>query len=413
MQEKLTQTIVQKIAPTGQRQKIKDLVLPGLMLRVEPSGKKTWYIDYKRPNGQRTYHKIGPAEILTVMQARDVAQKFLASVKLGNDPVAVEEVKKERLTLKQLISNHYSSWVIDNRRAGQETIAIITRSFKDFMDMPVEEISMLAIEQWRTKMRQTKGLKASSLNRQTTALKAAINWAVKREIIEINPMARLERLREEDSETKIRYLSPDERVRLYTALDEREKRIHAERDNHNEWREERKMPALPDLKQCAFADYLKPMVIVSLNTGIRRGSLFQLLWSDIDFQEGILTVRPFSEKTGKLVHIPMNEALTKTLTAWKNQTGRDGGELVFPSPKTGEVMNNCKRAWGGLLKGANIKNFRWHDMRHDFASQLVMKGVDLNTVRELMGHADMTMTLRYAHLAPKVKRVAVNLLDQQ
>ena len=306
MQQKLTQDIVKKITPTDKRQKIKDLVLPGLMLRVEPSGKKTWYIDYKRPNGQRTYHKIGCATILTVMQARDVAQKFLASVKLGNDPIKTEEIKKERLTLKQLISEHYSSWVVDNRRSGKETIAILTRAFKDFMDMPVEEISMLAIEQWRTKMRQVNGLKASSLNRQITALKAAINWAVKREIIAANPMARLERLREEDSETKIRYLSPEERERLYAALDERERRIQAERDNHNNWLEERSKPVLPDLKQCAFADYLKPMIIVSLNTGVRRGSLFQLLWSDIDFQEGILTVRPPSEKSSKLIHIPMN-----------------------------------------------------------------------------------------------------------
>mgnify|MGYP000255656077 FL=1 len=84
--------------------------------------------------------------------------------------------------------------------------------------------------------------------------------------------------------------------------------------------------------------------------------------------------------------------------------------LVFPSPVSGKMLNNVKKAWLAVLRDAGIENFRWHDMRHDFASQLVMKGIDLNTVRELMGHSDLKMTLRYAHLAPDNKLRAVEIL---
>jgi site-specific recombinase XerD len=108
----------------------------------------------------------------------------------------------------------------------------------------------------------------------------------------------------------------------------------------------------------------------------------------------------------------MNKTAFDTLSRWRNQAKRTApGSFVFPSPQTGKKMGDCRTSWENLVKAAQIENFRWHDMRHDFASQLVMKGVDLNTVRELLGHADMKMTLRYAHLAPNIKMKAVEMLD--
>jgi site-specific recombinase XerD len=84
-------------------------------------------------------------------------------------------------------------------------------------------------------------------------------------------------------------------------------------------------------------------------------------------------------------------------------------DLVF-SNKNDERFDTIKKGWKTILDAAKIKNFRWHDLRHHFASRLVMSDVDLNTVRELLGHSDMTMTLRYAHLAPEHKANAVEKL---
>jgi integrase len=347
--------------------------------------------------------------LFSVPQAREAAQQFLAAVARGETPWEKPEVK-DGLTLGKFIDDMYTQWAEEHRKSGMKTVALIKAVFAPLLKKHIGKISVADIERWRAKKRTEKGSKASTLNRQVAALRAALNWAVKRGIIEGHLLGRLERLREDDSKTKIRYLLPEEHERLFAALDMREAKIKTGRDSHNEWLDEREREKKPDLKNAAFADYLKPMVIVSLNTGIRRGSLFRLLWGDIDFQTKNLTIRAAIAKGGRDIQIPMNETLANALSAWKAQTGGEEDGLVFPSPKSGGVFDNCKRAWAGLLKEAGIENFRWHDMRHDFASQLVMKGVDMNTVRELMGHADMKMTLRYAHLAPKVKRAAVDLL---
>ena len=197
------------------------------------------------------------------------------------------------------------------------------------------------------------------------------------------------------------------------ALDAREKRIREARKSHNEYLAERERTLMP--ASCGkFADHIKPMVLLSLHTGMRQGNLFSLLWGDIDFENNTIILRATVSKSGKTLRIPLNSIAVELLKSWKAQSVNTANEaFAFPSPVSGGMLNNVKKAWAGILKAAQIENFRWHDMRHDFASQLVMRGVDLNTVRELMGHADMEMTLRYAHLAPQVKQAAVELLTKK
>jgi site-specific recombinase XerD len=289
---------------------------------------------------------------------------------------------------------------------------MLKANFGFLFDTPLDEISIAQVEQWRGK-RKKDGLKTCSINRRITALKAAVNWAAKRNIIEASPLVKLERMSEEDSDDRIRYLTEEERERLMAALDERENRIKKARGNHNDWRDTRDYDLVPEFNEGDFVDHLKPLVLLSLSTGLRRNSTLSLEWRDVSFPNRTILVRAATSKSGKQYYAPMNKLAFDTLTRWREQSKHTApNDLVFPSPQTGKKMGDCRASWETIVKKAALDDFHWHDMRHDFASHLVMNGVDLNTVRELMGHADLKMTLRYAHLAPETKMRAVETLDR-
>jgi integrase len=409
MQTKITQSVVQNLRPAEKLFWVRDTILKGFVLSVSYGGKKTYYVDYTRPNGKRGSYKIGDATRLTVAEARDIAQKFLGSIERGEDPT---EPAKPAITLGEFLKSDYERWVLDYRKSGKLTLAMIKANFEYLYDTPLEDITVSVIEQWRAKKKKDSGIKSSSLNRMLTSLKAAISWAVKRGIIEENPLVKLEPLPERDSVRKVRYLSEEERIRLMTALDEREKEMRNKRKNFNQWNDERDYDKLPEIPETSFVDHVKPVVILSLTTGIRRNALLSLVWGDVNFTERTVLVRAATSKTDTEYYIPMSDLAFETLSRWHGQSKHTAPHnFVFPSPKSGKKLDSCASSWETLLKRADIENFRWHDMRHDFASRLVMRGVDLNTVRELLGHANMKMTLRYAHLAPENKLQAIKLVD--
>ena len=404
MKVKLTQGYMSTIKPKNKGYWITDSGFRNLRLYVGSSGSKTWYVCYQIDDKNNSY-KLGSADIFTVTQAHHKAGVFLSALARGEQP---DKKPEKTIQLGEFIELFYAPWVEANRKRGKETTATLRSIFRDFLNQPIEDLKMLDLEKWRM-MRQEKGTKASTLNRQITTLRAALNWGVGHNLIESNPLSRLKPLQEHDSDEKVRYLSIDERRRLFAALDAREARIKEGRENHNKWLAERNQKPLPVIE--GFADYLKPLVIIALNTGFRRGSLFGLKWEDVDFNTKTISLPPLINKPTKLQQFRVNKKVVETLTIWKNQSVDVSPDaLVFPSPKTKDLFNNIKRSWEGLLKAAKIENFRFHDLRHDFASQLVMKGVDLNTVRDLMGHADLKMTLKYAHLSPDNRQKAVEVL---
>ncbi len=152
---------------------------------------------------------------------------------------------------------------------------------------------------------------------------------------------------------------------------------------------------------------LKPIVTVAVHTGMRKGEILGLQWSQVNFDQGIISL--FDTKNHERRDIPMNETVKATLRAVDRK-----GDLVFTTGKGRKIeraFSYC--AFHEALDKSGITDFRFHDLRHTFASNLIMQeGVELNDVRELLGHKRMDMTLRYAHLSPKHRTRVINILDR-
>ncbi len=283
-------------------------------------------------------------------------------------------------------------------RNGQNTLARFSRCFSHWNQYALNQLTPEIIESWKLQ-RFAAGRKPTTVLRDISCLSAIFSRAVRFGNLETNPVNRVDKPRI-DRSPKVRYLSPEEENRLRVRLSERDANMRRARDSANRWRTERGHPTLPRLAH--FGDHLTAAVIVSLNTGIRRGELLALKWADVNLEGLQLTVNGNSAKNGNTRHIPLNSDATRTLKLWKLQC--NDKERVFP------VTTSFKTAWKQLLIAAKIAKFRWHDLRHHFASRLVQASVPLNTVRDLLGHSSLAMTLRYAHLAPDQKREAVERL---
>jgi len=242
-----------------------------------------------------------------------------------------------------------------------------------------------------------------------TDLKSVLNKAIAWGFLETHPLKTLKQCKV-DNRGAFRYLNEKEEKALRTALDEREEELRKERDKGNEWRAIRDYKPMPNLRSIVYADRMKPMILLSIHTGLRRGEVFNLRWQDIDFEKELLTVQGETAKSGTTRHVPLNIEVLRVLKAWHKQSEATPKGYVFPSIDGVSRLNNVTKSWKAILKKSQIEGFRWHDLRHHFASKLVMAGVDLNTVRELLGHSDYKMTLRYAHLAPEHKALAVSKL---
>jgi len=406
--QKITNSCINALKKDDGR--VNDSEISGFHIRISPKGKISYYLFY-RINGKQVNYKLGNHPDLSPIQARDLAKAKLGEVANGVD---VQDVKKEDRRQTEIakhskyetfLDDQYLPWLVTrNAKTAQRIIKTIKRGFPNLLDKQLSSIQAWELEKWRNeKKKESKS--ASTINGYINYLKGSLSRAVEWGVLEGHDLHKIKSLKSENN--VVRFLSPKEEKTLRNTLSKRDLRIKSERDSANLHRQIRRYPLLPELRDFNFCGYLEPFVLLAINTGMRRGEIFGLEWQHVDLENNYLTVVAENSKSGQGRHIPLNNGAKTTLSKWLEDTNDSG--YVFEGAES-KPLTDIKRAWSTLLTEAKIDNFRFHDLRHHFASKLVMAGADLNTVRELMGHSDLKMILRYAHLAPEHKAAAVNLI---
>ena len=405
---KISNSTIRNLKPSDKR--LNDSDISGFHARITESGKIKYYLFY-RHNGKQVNYLLGADGQITPAQARDLAKNKSAEVTKGVDVQAVKKEAKEQVKLSKLstlcafVEQKYEPWLeTRNAKTAKRAILNLKAAFPKFLNLQLSEITAWELEKWRSEQKAN-GLKPASINRRINTLKGCLSRAVEWEVIQGHDLNKVKALKVDNS--KVRFLDKNEELRLREALRARDAKIKEQRLSANKFRHDRDYDLLPDLSSQSFADYLEPIVLLGLNTGMRRGEILTLEWQNIDLTNKNLTVISENAKSGKTRHIPLNNEAFDALKRWKLDSGTN--RAVFKG-QDGKPLLEIRKSWATVLDMAKIENFRFHDLRHHFASRLVMASVDLNTVRELLGHSDLTMTLRYAHLAPEHKAAAVNLI---
>jgi integrase len=296
-------------------------------------------------------------------------------IKEGKEP----EVKKRIVnhTFNEL-AEQYLKWA-ERQRSFQSKKYFINQLVRDFGLIPLRQFNSMLLEQYQTERLQ-KGNKPATANRLLATLKHMFTKAVEWDMVGDETLKRIRKAKFlEENNRRLRYLSKEECEALINACD----------------------------------SHLRPIVVCGLHTGMRKGEILGLTWDRVDLNNGFILLD--KTKNGERREIPINQTLRETLLelfrGTKDRPRRIDVNHVFYDPATEKSCRSIKKTFPLACRRAKITDFRFHDLRHCFASHLVMAGQDITTVKELLGHKTLTMTLRYAHLAPSHKVKAVEVLD--
>lgn len=338
-----------------------------------PPGSGVWWISYF--DADRRWHREKVGRRSAAIDAyhhrkREIREGIFIAPENRRGSLTFREIADERMELKRATLRPLSY------RADKQRLKPLLDALGS---LPVRSITPRVIDAALEKIAAREihrligpcAIAGATVNRYRTLLSSIFRTAVRNERLASNPLGQVSRRRE--SHGRVRFLSVQEERKLRTAI-------------RADWRD----------REAEFD--------LALNTGMRRSEQFDLKWEHVDIERKILTVHG---KGDRRRFLPINETAKKAIL--KLHKLSNGSVFVCPDKRKDGQYDS--RTWfDACVQKSKVVHCTWHDLRHTFASRLVMKGVDLRTVQELLGHASIVTTMRYAHLSQPHQHSAVEKL---
>jgi len=346
----------------------------------------SYQIDYLDPNGKRvrqSFKKKGEAVAELGKRVSLIGEKRYLDVK-----------KDYRSTLGELVSKYEEDY---QSQRGFKAKKCFLKNIKEHFgnETRLSNLHYVNVEDFyndlRRKLTKCGTLRRNgSVNREMSCLHHLCRCAVEWDMVERSPFEGKKRLWLKENNKRTRFLAEDEIGKL--------------------------------LKECEGRKHLYRVVMCALHTGMRKGEILSLRWNQI--KDGFIYLK--NTKTDEPRQIPVNDTLAASFREIRREQGLSS-EYVFTyrhndwkarlykgrmTPVKERPFTRIWKAFKAAAKRAGIEDCRFHDLRHTFASHLVMKGASLKEVQELLGHENLKMTMRYAHLGDENKKKAVNLLNE-
>jgi integrase len=335
-------------------------------VRKTSKGVLRYYIDFRDKSGNRIQQVVKHAT-----NWKDSHQALRDAVFKEHNEQRIKKPKKIRFgKFVEMFINNYSRV---NKRSWRDDFWRL-RKWSEFLgNVNLDEVSPLDIERFKSS-RLEEGVTPSTVNRHLAILKRLYNIAGQWGYSNQNPV---------------------KGIRFYSEKDRMRQRILG-------LKEEGRLLE-------AASEHLRPIILIALNTGMRRGEILALRWTDIDFEAGEITVK--TSKNGKPRIVDINSRLFQVLHELKNQVQNDS--YLFLNPRTGKPFKKLQRSFRSACRRSGIVGLRFHDLRHTAASRMVVRGVDLIRVKEILGHSSVRITERYTHSNREERKKAVELLCKE